>query len=74
MDKHQAQKQITTLKEILQKYSYEYYVLDKPTVPDAEYDQKLQELSKLEEQFPEFITPDSPTQRVGISPLMRFKK
>ncbi|MFC0302178.1 NAD-dependent DNA ligase LigA [Virgibacillus soli] len=74
MDKHQAQKQITTLKEILQKYSYEYYVLDKPTVPDAEYDQKLQELSKLEEQFPEFITPDSPTQRVGDQPLDAFQK
>lgn len=59
---------------MLNQYSYEYYVLDKPTVPDAEYDEKLAELTKLEAQFPELITDDSPTQRVGAKPLDSFQK
>ncbi|WP_042225199.1 NAD-dependent DNA ligase LigA [Oceanobacillus manasiensis] len=74
MDQQQAQKEIEALREVLNQYGYEYYVLDKPTVPDAEYDQKLQELRKLEEQFPELVTPDSPTQRIGGEPLEAFQK
>ncbi|MFD2629537.1 NAD-dependent DNA ligase LigA [Oceanobacillus kapialis] len=74
MDQQQAQKEIEALREILNQYGYEYYVLDKPSVPDAEYDQKLQELRKLEEEFPELVTPDSPTQRVGGEPLEAFQK
>ncbi len=74
MDKQQAQKEINELRELLNQYGYEYYVLDKPTVPDAEYDRKLQELTKLEAEFPELITEDSPTQRVGGEPLEGFQK
>ena len=74
MDKQQAQDQIDALKEILNQYGYEYYVLDKPSVPDVEYDQKLQELKGLEEAHPELITADSPTQRVGGEPLDAFQK
>ncbi|MEW9676301.1 NAD-dependent DNA ligase LigA [Lentibacillus sp. L22] len=74
MNKEQAQEKITALKELLNQYSYEYYVLDKPSVPDSEYDQKLQELQKIEAEFPELITSDSPTQRVGGEPLDAFRK
>jgi DNA ligase (NAD+) len=74
LDKQQAQKEINELRELLNQYGYEYYVLDKPTVPDAEYDRKLQELTKLEAEFPELITEDSPTQRVGGEPLEGFQK
>jgi DNA ligase (NAD+) len=74
MEEQQAQKQIEALREILNQYSYEYYVLDKPSVPDSEYDQKLQELIKLEEAHPQLVTPDSPTQRVGGDPLEGFQK
>ncbi|WP_163970957.1 NAD-dependent DNA ligase LigA [Oceanobacillus halotolerans] len=74
MDKKQAQERITELKNSLHQYGYEYYVLDNPSVPDAEYDEKLQALQQLEEQFPDLITADSPTQRVGGEPLDAFKK
>ncbi|MFA1819415.1 NAD-dependent DNA ligase LigA [Virgibacillus oceani] len=74
MDKQQVQKEINELKKLLNQYGYEYYVLDKPTVPDAEYDQKLHELIRLETAFPDLITADSPTQRVGGEPLEGFQK
>lgn len=74
MDKQLAKEKIDALKEVLNQYGYEYYVLDKPTVPDAEYDAKLRELEELEEKFPEFITPDSPTQRIGGAPIEGFEK
>lgn len=74
MDKQLAKEKIDALKEVLNQYGYEYYVLDKPTVPDAEYDTKLRELEELEEKFPEFITPDSPTQRIGGAPIEGFEK
>ncbi len=74
MDKHKAQEQINALKEVLNQYSYEYYVLDQPTVPDSEYDMKLAELERLESAYPELITSDSPTQRIGGAPLEGFKK
>jgi len=70
----QVQDRINALREILNQYGYEYYVLDRPSVPDAEYDQKLQELKKLEKAHPELITSDSPTQRVGAEPLDAFQK
>ena len=53
------------LREELNKYSYNYYVLDNPLISDFEYDKLYKELEELEKQYPEFITPDSPTQRVG---------
>src|SRR5690625_1621368 len=74
MDKQQASERINALIEQLNQYGYEYYVLDQPSVPDSEYDQKLQELIQLESQFPELITSDSPTQRVGGEPLEAFEK
>lgn len=74
VDKKQAKEKIDALREVLNQYGYEYYVLDKPTVPDSEYDAKLRELEELERQFPEFIIPDSPTQRVGGEPLEGFEK
>lgn len=74
MDKQLAKEKIDALKEVLNQYGYEYYVLDKPTVPDAEYDAKLRELEELEGKFPEFITPDSPTQRIGGAPIEGFEK
>ena len=60
------------LRELLERYNYEYYVLDKPTVSDAEYDELFDELSRLENEHPELRTPDSPTQRVGAPPLDKF--
>ncbi|SDR11344.1 NAD-dependent DNA ligase LigA [Virgibacillus salinus] len=74
MDKPQAQEKINELTEMLHQYNYEYHVLDNPSVPDAEYDQKMQELRNLEEEFPELISPESPTQRVGGEPLDAFQK
>jgi DNA ligase (NAD+) len=53
-------------------HNYRYYVLDQPSVPDAEYDRLLRELEKLEQDFPRFASPQSPTQRVGGTPLEGF--
>ncbi|QAA23425.1 NAD-dependent DNA ligase LigA [Sporolactobacillus terrae] len=58
----------------LNQYSYEYYVEDNPSVPDSEYDRLMNELIALEKAHPEWITPDSPTQRVGGEPLKAFRK
>jgi len=58
----------------LNQYNYEYHVLDAPSVPDAEYDRMFKLLQELEAQFPELITPDSPTLRVGGTPLPAFKQ
>ncbi|MFC7393484.1 NAD-dependent DNA ligase LigA [Scopulibacillus cellulosilyticus] len=69
-----VEKKIDSLRELLDQYSYEYYVLDRPSVPDSEYDRLLQELIHLEKENPEFITPDSPTQRIGGEPLKGFTK
>ena len=53
MDRQAAIKRIEELRELLNKYNYEYYVLDRPSVPDAEYDRLMQELIALEEQYPD---------------------
>lgn len=71
MDK---QKRIKELRDILNQYSYEYYVLDNPTVTDQEFDTLLKELIALEKENPEFITMDSPTQRVGGEVSEKFTK
>lgn len=60
------------LKEALEEYNYAYYVLDAPSITDAEYDQLYRELKQLEKEHPELLTPDSPTQRVGGEPLKMF--
>ncbi|MEW6659867.1 MAG: NAD-dependent DNA ligase LigA [Thermodesulfobacteriota bacterium] len=64
---------VQELREQLHYHNYRYYVLDDPVVADAEYDRLLLELEKLEEQYPELVTPDSPTQRVGAPPLDKFE-
>lgn len=74
MDKQSATKRVQELHELLNTYNYEYHVLDQPSVPDAEYDRLMQELLKLEGEFPEFKTQDSPTQRVGGVVLEAFQK
>ena len=60
------------LRDLLNTYGHQYYVLDAPTVPDAEYDRLLRELQQLETVYPELLTADSPTQRVGGKPLDAF--
>jgi len=57
--------QASELRELLRRYNHEYYVLDAPTVPDAEYDRLFLQLQELEANHPSLVTPDSPTQRVG---------
>lgn len=64
--------QLKTLKVTLAEYNYQYYVLDKPSVPDAEYDRKMQALMEIEQQFPELLSTDSPSQKVGDMPLPEF--
>lgn len=74
MEREQAQKRVRELHDVLNQFNYEYHVLDKPSVSDAEYDSLLQELLKLEQEFPELQTEDSPTQRVGGNILDMFNK
>ena len=69
-----VQDRIDEIIEILNKASYEYYVLDKPTITDQEYDKYLKELIKLEEKYPEFKRPNSPTVRVGGEAVEGFDK
>ncbi|MDF3054855.1 MAG: ligase LigA [Gammaproteobacteria bacterium] len=66
------QTELQTLREALIEHSYRYYVLDDPSVPDAEYDRLLLRLKQIEADHPELITPDSPTQRVGGVALSSF--
>lgn len=68
-----VQSKMEALRDLLNEWGYLYYVLDAPTVPDYEYDQKLRELEALEAESPEWITPDSPTQRVGGEALQAFE-
>ena len=65
---------ILELRKILKEYSYQYYILDRPTVPDSEYDQLFRELEELEKKHPEMDDPDSVTKRVGFGVLDEFKK
>lgn len=74
MDLQTAELRINDLRSLLNQYGYEYYVLDMPTVPDAEYDRLMQELIELEAKFPELKTPDSPSVRIGGDVLDLFEK
>jgi len=65
---------IDQLREQLNRHSYLYYVLDSPEVPDSEYDRLYRELQQLEQKYPDLVTPDSPTQRVGEQPLKSFSQ
>src|SRR4030042_4980746 len=64
---------VQALRDDIHRHNYLYYVLDQPEVSDAEYDRLLDELASLEKKYPELVTPDSPTQRVGAPPLEEFK-
>ncbi len=70
--KSQAAKRAAELRAAIDEANYRYYVLDSPTLSDAEYDRLLRELQNLEAQYPELVTPTSPTQRVGAQPLAGF--
>ena len=65
--------QVEKLRAALDQHNYNYYVLDRPTILDTEYDRLFQELEKLEHDYPELCTPDSPTQRVGGQPIEALK-
>lgn len=71
---NEARDRVQELKDLLQKYSYEYHVLDNPSVSDAVYDALIRELKQLEQDNPELVSRDSPTQRVGNELLDSFKK
>ena len=72
MDPQTPATRALALRELLNTYGHQYYVLDAPTVPDAEYDRLFRELQLLEATHPELLTADSPTQRVGGKPLEAF--
>ncbi len=74
MDKKSAQERIRHLREAINKYRYEQHVLDNLTISEAALDSLKKELFDLEQQFPELVTPDSPTQRVAGKPLDEFRK
>src|ERR687887_1926014 len=69
-----VQKRLDELREQVNHHLYRYHVLDDPEISDAEYDRLFEELQALEEEHPDLITPDSPTQRVGAPPSERFQK
>ena len=74
MDKKETKQRIEKLKELINYHRYLYHVLDKQEISDAALDSLKKELFDLEQKYPEFITPDSPTQRIGGEPLDKFKK
>lgn len=74
MDRLKAEERVNELNEVLRNYGHAYYVLDQPLVPDAIYDQLLNELIDLETLYPDLVFPDSPTQRVGGTPISNVEK
>lgn len=74
MKEQEARQRIDKLRAEINRHNYLYHVLDKPEISDGALDSLKNELVKLEQQFPQFITPDSPTQRVSGSPLAKFEK
>jgi len=71
-DLTQVKQRIEQLRAEINHHNYRYYVLDSPEISDAEYDELMRELKQLEEKHPQFLTPDSPTQRVGAAPVEAF--
>lgn len=74
MDKKEANERISYLRKTIDHHRYQYHVLDKPEISEAALDSLKHELVQLEEQYPELITPDSPSQRIGGKPLPEFTK
>lgn len=73
MEKSKVKKEIEKLREEINYHNYKYYVENNPVISDYEFDKLMKKLEELEARYPEFITPDSPTQRVGEEPLEGFK-
>ena len=73
MSNQEIELKIKKIRDDLTFHNYCYYILDDPEISDAEYDRLMRELQSLEQQYPELITPDSPTQRVGATPLEAFE-
>lgn len=69
-----VESEIAALRQQLEDFNYQYYVLDNPSVPDAEYDRMMRQLISLEQQHPELLTPDSPSQKVGGEALSKFQQ
>src|SRR5207237_1117437 len=67
-----AQRRAAELRELIERYNYEYYALDAPSVTDAEYDARFRELQALEAEHADLVTADSPTQRVGTAAQLQF--
>jgi DNA ligase (NAD+) len=72
-DLEAVRKRVEELREEIRKHDYHYYVLNQPLIPDSEYDKLFRELEELERRYPELVTPDSPTQRVGAPPAEEFR-
>jgi DNA ligase (NAD+) len=71
---HDIIKQLALIKTTIAEYNYQYYVLDNPNVPDAEYDRQMLALQAIEQQYPDLLSDDSPSQKVGDMPLPEFKQ
>ena len=74
MTSGKPERRAAELRALLQQASHEYYVLDRPALPDAEYDRAFRELQEIERDHPELVTPDSPTRRVGAEPASALAK
>ncbi|MCX6906520.1 MAG: NAD-dependent DNA ligase LigA, partial [Verrucomicrobia bacterium] len=70
----QAEKRVRELRDQIREHDHRYYVLAQPVITDPEYDKLYAELKKLEQEFPIFVTQDSPTQRVGGQPAKEFRQ
>ncbi|MBI2224963.1 MAG: NAD-dependent DNA ligase LigA, partial [Betaproteobacteria bacterium] len=69
---HPIAARATQLRADIEQHNYHYYVLDRPLIPDADYDRLFRELQELEQKYPQLVTPDSPTQRVGAAVQSAF--
>ena len=65
-------KRIKELRSLIEKHNYHYYILDDPLVSDNEWDNLFKELESIEQEYPELVEKDSPTQRVGATPINNF--
>lgn len=74
MSEPSQRERLEALRDQLHHHNYQYYVLDAPQVPDAEYDRLFKELRDIETSHPEWVSEDSPSQRVGAAPLSSFKQ
>lgn len=74
MDRQSAEKRTAELRDEIKRHNYLYYALDAPELTDAEYDALFRELAELEKEYPDLVTDDSPTQRVGGAPLDKFSQ